>query len=405
MKNHIYTITALLLLSSCVYDAQKIQSDVGVTKVSKQESAAISAQETKTILERNTVAPEVKDGIYAMQRGDYQEASKLFNTALLDNPSDSYVHFLNGLNYLYKAAAGDAGARDLALVGFRYAIVYDPTNVLAHKRLGYMHYQAKEFDKAQQQFAEVLLLQEPDVKTLYALAAASYYNRDLKTAYAAITKAANLAPNNQFVLKAAAMIAAALNQPLEAQNFRKEYLRTAKKKDQHLDQRLRQWMGVHNNPNLILTSADLPAGDAGGGDQGPLPGGDPGGGDQGPLPGGDPSGGDQGPLPGGDPGDGGLGPLPGDPGGAGAMPMVEPDATATSTAMAQKLGKFDPKNPDTFVVDCAIMRVSESGKTSKGKNILDSMNVILNPGSFTRNRNWTGIPGHGTGTANTRPVA
>ena len=119
-----------------------------------------------------------------------------------------------------------------------------------------MHYQAKEFDKAQQQFAEVLLIQEPDVKILYALAAASYYNHDLKTAYAVITKAVNLAPNNKFVLKAAAMIAAALNQPLEMQNYRKEYLKKTKKNDKHLDQRLRQWMGVYNNPNIVLTSAD-----------------------------------------------------------------------------------------------------------------------------------------------------
>lgn len=332
-------------------------SETDLTKVSKQELPSISAEEVKSILEKNTIASEVKEGIYAMQRGDYQEASKLFNTALLDDPANSYLHFLNGLNYLHKAAAGDLGARDLALMGFRYAIVYDPSNVLAHKRLGYMYYQAKEYNKAQQSFAEILLLQQPDVKSLYALAAASYYNHDLKTAYAAITKAVNLAPENPFVLKAASMIAAALNQPLEVQNFRNKYVAANKKADGYLDRRLHQWMSVHNNPNLILTAAsddDSEDDDSEDDDLGD----------------GDNSGG----AAGGDP-------LSGIGGGTAATPI------------AKKLGAYDPKNPDTFVVDCAIMRVSEQGKTSKGTNILNSINIVMNPGTYTANRTWTSKTG------------
>ena len=337
-------------------------SETDLTKVSKQELPSISAEEVKSILEKNTIASEVKEGIYAMQRGDYQEASKLFNTALLDDPANSYLHFLNGLNYLHKAAAGDLGARDLALMGFRYAIVYDPSNVLAHKRLGYMYYQAKEYNKAQQSFAEILLLQQPDVKSLYALAAASYYNHDLKTAYAAITKAVNLAPENPFVLKAASMIAAALNQPLEVQNFRNKYVAANKKADGYLDRRLHQWMSVHNNPNLILTAAsdnDSEDDDSGSDDSGSDDSGD-----------GDNSGG----AAGGDP-------LSGIGGGTAATPI------------AKKLGAYDPKNPDTFVVDCAIMRVSEQGKTSKGTNILNSINIVMNPGTYTANRTWTSKTG------------
>lgn len=332
-------------------------SETDLTKVSKQELPSISAEEVKSILEKNTIASEVKEGIYAMQRGDYQEASKLFNTALLDDPANSYLHFLNGLNYLHKAAAGDLGARDLALMGFRYAIVHDPSNVLAHKRLGYMYYQAKEYNKAQQSFAEILLLQQPDVKSLYALAAASYYNHDLKTAYAAITKAVNLAPENPFVLKAASMIAAALNQPLEVQNFRNKYVAANKKADGYLDRRLHQWMSAHNNPNLILTAAsddDSEDDDSEDDDSGD----------------GDNSGG----AAGGDP-------LSGIGGGTAATPI------------AKKLGAYDPKNPDTFVVDCAIMRVSEQGKTSKGTNILNSINIVMNPGTYTANRTWTSKTG------------
>lgn len=329
-----------------------------LTKVSKEELPSVSAEEVKSILEKNSIASEVKEGIYAMQRGEYQEASKLFNTALLDDPANSYLHFLNGLNYLHKAAAGDSAARDLALMGFRYAIVYDPSNVLAHKRLGYMHYQTKDYNKAQQSFAEVLLLQQPDVKSLYALAAASYYNHDLKTAYATITKAVSMAPNNPFVLKAASMIAAALNQPLEVQNFRKQYIAANKKADGYLDRRLHQWMNVHNNPNLILTAAsDDDSGDDDSDD--------------------DSSGSD-----GDDSSDA-----------AGADPLAGVGGGTAATPIAKKLGAYDPKNPDTFVVDCAIMRVSEQGKTSKGTNILNSINIVMNPGTYTSTRTWHNMKG------------
>ena len=331
-------------------------SETDLTKVSKEELPSISAEEVKSILEKNTIASEVKEGIYAMQRGDYQEASKLFNTALLDDPANSYLHFLNGLNYLHKAAAGDLGARDLALMGFRYAIVYDPSNVLAHKRLGYMYYQAKEYNKAQQSFAEILLLQQPDVKSLYALAAASYYNHDLKTAYAAITKAVNLAPENPFVLKAASMIAAALNQPLEVQNFRNKYVAANKKADGYLDRRLHQWMNVHNNPNLILTAASSD----------------------------DDSNDDEGD-------DDSAADTSGDA--ASADPLAGVGGGTAATPIAKKLGAYNAKNPDTFVVDCAIMRVSEQGKTSKGTNILNSINVVFNPGTYTSTRTWRNMPG------------
>ena len=76
--------------------------------------------------------------------------------------------------------------------------------------------------------------------------------------------------------------------------------------------------------------------------------------------------------------------------------MDEPAADATSTAMARKLPPFDPKNPDTFVIDCAIMRVSEEGTTSKGKNILDTMSLMLNPGSFARTKTWNTPGGRST---------
>ncbi len=373
MRYSIYTISFFLFLSACVNNTEKMQTvdpagsaaklndfsdSDDLTKVSKEELPSVSAEEVKSILEKNSIVSEVKEGIYAMQRGEYQEASKLFNTALLDDPANSYLHFLNGLNYLHKAAAGDSAARDLALMGFRYAIVYDPSNVLAHKRLGYMYYQTKDYNKAQQSFAEVLLLQQPDVKSLYAMAAASYYNHDLKTAYATITKAVSMAPNNPFVLKAASMIAAALNQPLEVQNFRKQYIAANKKADGYLDKRLHQWMNIHNNPNLILTAAsDDDSGDDDSDDDSSGPDGD---------------------------GSGNI---------AGEDPLAGVGGGTAATPIAKKLGAYNPKNPDTFVVDCAIMRVSEQGKTSKGTNILNSINIVMNPGTYTANRTWTSKTG------------
>lgn len=337
------------------------------------------------------ISPDAKQAVIAMKNGDYTDASKLFNTALLASPSDSYLHFLNGLNYLHMAQQGNANAKEMAITGFLYAVTYDPSNVMAHNRLGYIYFQTKDYAKAQRHFAMVLLLQDPDVKSLYAMAAASYYNHDLKTAYASITQAASLEPNNEVVLRAASMIAAALNQPLEAQQFRKRYLEAAKKPDKILDNRLRSWMSVHNTPGLILTAAEGAAPDDAGG---AAPQGD----DQPQADAGAPQDAQQG---GGSDNAALAAAALQDPN---AAPPPPPAANPDGSMIAQKLGNIDVNNPDTFVIDCAIMRVSESGKTSKGSNILDTVAVAFNPASYTRTHTWARGGGSSKSTNTTSTV-
>lgn len=377
----------VLLLGACASNDEKMQSidpkgsaaqlndlhetNDGIKKISS-DTTQKPVVDLNAVLEREMISPDAKQAVIAMKNGDYVDASKLFNTALLASPSDSYLHFLNGLNYLHMAQQGNANAKEMAITGFLYAVTYDSSNVMAHNRLAYIYFQNKDYAKSQRHFAMVLLLQDPDVKSLYAMAAASYYNHDLKTAYASITQAASLEPNNIVVLRAASMIAAALNQPLEAQQFRKRYLEAAKKTDKPLDTRLRNWMSVHNTPGLILTAAEGPAGD-----EGAQPQGDDGQAQQEAGSSQDAqqvSGADNAQF---------AAPLP-DPNMAPPAPMVNPDGSP----VAQKLGEINPNQPDTFVIDCAIMRVSESGKTSKGSNILDTIAVAFNPGSYTRNHTW-----------------
>ncbi len=382
----------VLLLGACASNDEKMQivdprgsaaqlndlseNSDGIKKISN-DSDKKSEVDLNAVLNREMISPDAKQAVIAMKNGDYTDASKFFNTALLATPSDSYLHFLNGLNYLHMAQQGNPNAKDMAITGFLYAVTYDPSNVMAHNRLGYIYFQNKDYAKAQRHFAMVLLLQDPDVKSLYAMAAASYYNHDLKTAYASITQAASLEPNNAVILRAASMIAAALNQPLEAQQFRKRYLAANKKQDGSLDNRLRSWMSVHNSPGLILTSAEGTADAAPQVDN-----------TQQQPDAGAPQDAQQ--------GDGNANQdnnaqlaaaaVALDPNAAPPPPppMVNPDGSA----VAQKLGDINPNQPDTFVIDCAIMRVSESGKTSKGSNILDTIAVAFNPASYTRNHTW-----------------
>lgn len=397
MNYRFCSLAVLLLLGACASNEEKMQSvdpngsvaqlnDLsdsasGIKKISI-DVAQKSEVDLNKVLEREMISADAKQAVIAMKNCDYKDAAKFFNTALLSNPADSYLHFLNALNYLHMAQQGNNSAREMAITGFLYAVTYDPANLMAHNRLGYIYFQNKEYGKAQRHFAMVLLLQDPDVKSLYAMAAASYYNHDLKTAYASITQAASLDPNNSIVLRAAAMIAAALNQPLEAQNFRKRYLASSKQPDKALDNRLHGWMSAHNTPGLILTSATDAMSDSNAQTQDAA----------------DQVQDNQG----GDPNAQLTAPLPADAAPVGPDPNMQFDSA--STPMAKKLGNIDPHNPDTFVIDCAIMRVSEEGKTSKGSNILDTISVAFNPGSYSRTHTWNRGKGSNGSTSITNSV-
>jgi general secretion pathway protein D len=337
------------------------------TKLSQQDSAApVQKPLTEMLAERATTENQqlVKDGIEALLNGRYEEAGEYFNTALLEDPTNSWLHYLNGLRYHMVARRGDVTSYDLAKAGYEQALKFDPTNIMASLQLGRVYAEQKEYAKAQNELANVLLIKPDHYDALYELACASYYRGDVKTARMAINRAQKIYPNKPEVRKAAAMILAAAGKAELADQELKQYRQLTKDdtRAKRLEGRIQDWRKLYKT-GLVLAQADQ----------------------------------------------GGAGQQLFD---SASPPPVTADTTAAAAHagaegaianMAQGMngGKAATASGlgEMVVFDAVVLRVSEMGETTKGHNILDKFSVTLAPGTHVFARGGT-IPQGGASLIN-----
>lgn len=132
---------------------------------------------------RSLTKPKILETIQALQSGELERAQTGFNHLLKLDPSNSQLHFLNGLTYHLRAERGDTSLLPLAAIGYQLAIQHDSSNYWASFQLGHIYFNERRYRRAQEAFAYAWLLAPEEQYLTGALAVASYYARDLKTAY------------------------------------------------------------------------------------------------------------------------------------------------------------------------------------------------------------------------------
>lgn len=279
----------------------------------------------------------LKDGIEALVDGNYPAASKKFNTALMENPSSSWIHYLNGLTYHLMAHQGDKVQADLAVAGYQQALKFDPMNTMASLQLGRVRVDQKRYLEAQEEFANVLLIQPHNFEALYELAAASYKMGDIKTAQMAINRADQYHGERPEVIKAKAMIDAASGKGEAALKALASYRKNAKNALQakRLEGRVADWQKLYDK-GLVLAQA-----------------------------------------------------APDD--------QIAMDAQAPDTTIGPEAQPVDIAPPaggamgsEMIVLDAVVMTVTEEGSTQKGNNILDNFTLTLAPGTHYKGKTQSG---------------
>jgi len=109
---------------------------------------------------------------------DLPRASKAINAALQLDGRDSHLHFLNGFVYHLHARQGDSQKNELAIEGYRMALRLDPGNWIAQEFLGLAYLDLKQFARAKEQFAQVLLMAPDTTVSMYGLMVTSYLTGD-----------------------------------------------------------------------------------------------------------------------------------------------------------------------------------------------------------------------------------
>jgi len=233
------------------------------TNPSLPESRSLANVELTSALENvredSLSAPYVRDALAALEDGDFIEAQKGLNRALKFDPTNSQLHFLNGLTYHLRANTGDASQREFAAIGYDLALQYDPSNYWAAYQLGHLNFDDQRYHKAQDSFAYSLLFAPDDPTLLKALATASYRAQDLKTASEAISKAEQVAPNDPVVLRLATLIHAAGGQFGSAWDTLNRYqvqtVSARPSQAMYLSRRVDDWKRVYDRRGVQLAQS------------------------------------------------------------------------------------------------------------------------------------------------------
>ncbi|MEB3702874.1 Putative PEP-CTERM system TPR-repeat lipoprotein [Candidatus Bealeia paramacronuclearis] len=204
--------------------------------------------------------PAVAQAIGLMKDNQFQEASSFLNQALQNEPQSISLHLLNALVYEKLAEVGDSSRIDLAAVGYQNALNLDPNNLFAMAQLGKIKFKNKQYDQAQELFANALLVKPNDASLLQELAASSYYAYDAKTALAAIDQAIKIDPKNPLAHRSAAMIHAALGDMDIARQHQSEYQKLAKNDPDNdkIASRLEDWEFLYKSGRIKLAASGGP---------------------------------------------------------------------------------------------------------------------------------------------------
>lgn len=263
-----------------------------------------------------------------LNEGNVKGASQYVNAALQISPQSPSLHLVNGFLYEEMMKNGDDSRRELISIAYRTARNLDPSQWLSHYLLGKNEARARNYEEAQQNLANALLLRPQDPDILYALAYASYYLWDIPVALFSIRKAVSLCANNPAIVRAAAIITAAAGDFSQASQYFRNYEKLVGQKEvdvQIVQHRIEDWRGVYARARLQKVS-DYAEGDTRKYDSGK---------------------------------------------------EIE-DLRQEANKIREKNNQ---KNGNTIIIDCYVLRTSATHSTSKGQNLFDQLAIQLSTSS------------------------
>ena len=259
-------LASVALLSGCA-----TMDDIGFSRASSSAASAPALKLDKLTIPKDRIRNEpqqfVAKGVAALEAGKLEEASAAFNDALRLETTNSYLHLLNAVTYHLRGLQGDGTMLELASEGYNVALRFDATNWVARYHLGLLELDQKNYEGAKQHFAETLIYRAEDSDVLYNMVIASYYGQDVPTAADMLKRLRLVETDTARVLRASAIVAAALDEPEEAERYIALY--EAKTKDEagkaQMQRRTADWRRFHNNFQQYIQKAQFGGGGFGGG--------------------------------------------------------------------------------------------------------------------------------------------
>jgi tetratricopeptide (TPR) repeat protein len=193
-----------------------------------------------------------------VKRGRLKEASVYVNQSINIEPRNTALHLLNAFIYESLLQSGRDEHREMIDIAYRTAMDLDRTLWLTHHLRGLTAIKMGNYQKAKEYFADALILRPNDPEIMYALSYAAYYSYDLPVALAFIEKAVPLCPNQPHVVRAAAIITAAIGSAKKANDYFERYKKMVGENEPDLKvlkMRLQEWNQTHTQVKLMSDDA------------------------------------------------------------------------------------------------------------------------------------------------------
>ena len=201
-----------------------------------------------------------EQGIRNLAAGDLVGANQHFNQALMFDPADSALQWLNGVAYHLRVVQGEASQFPMAREAYSLAIQFDPSNWRAYHQLGLLYLDNQNYRAAQSAFAEAILFRPRDPDLIYQMLYAAYYSHNPDVAAAALSRLQSLEPESERTLRAAPLVLAAVGEHDNAVRELSRYQENTAYSPESLQlgDRVEDWNGFyryHNDGMLNLASA------------------------------------------------------------------------------------------------------------------------------------------------------
>ena len=244
-------ITLMLLLTSCASNTSR-QNDYVISKNTVAEITLHDIEQIKkTGRHRTILSDEDVHRVFSwLASGDYERASKWLNQALSYYIDNSTLQFLNGLTY-HLMSTQDVSKRPLAREGYMIAIRLDQNNWIAHRFLGILEMENKNYIQALNHLSEAALF-NTDQDLLNDVGSAAYLARQPSIAAGVFKQLLNTAPNNQQYQSSYAVTLAALGLNEQALDSSTNIPAISR---QYTIKRIDDWRAYHKrNPAPVIDS-------------------------------------------------------------------------------------------------------------------------------------------------------
>ena len=201
----------------------------------------------------------LRGGIKHLASGEYDQAKKIFNTALSFDVDNGLLHFFNAFTYHQLFLRGESDHIELAEIGYKVASLKEPALAsISALQLGRLYLDTKRFEEAEINLARAIREGQDSSEVLYDYVRAAALNNNWTKSRAAMDQLSQRQWDSPLLIKTKAIYAASFSDPDEAKKLLEDYAaaQVSKEEVNYLKFRINQLQRFTENGQKVAFNKD-----------------------------------------------------------------------------------------------------------------------------------------------------